>query len=124
MPIFDGHNDVLLAFYERDHDVMYVFDRSSKGHIDLPRAREGGTAGGFFAVYLPADPSATKPDELAAADLDPDLHAAARAAWPWLLAAHRHGDGRHSVPHRGAIAGRGQGRAHRRRAGRAACAMA
>jgi membrane dipeptidase len=71
MPIFDGHNDVLLAFYERDRGVdVTFFDRSSKGHIDLPRAREGGLAGGFFAVYLPADPSATKPDELAAADLD------------------------------------------------------
>ncbi len=29
------------------------FERSDLGHIDLPRAREGGFAGGFFACYVP-----------------------------------------------------------------------
>jgi membrane dipeptidase len=28
------------------------FERSAEGHIDLPRAREGGLGGGFFAVYI------------------------------------------------------------------------
>ena len=61
MPIFDGHNDTLLALYERERgEGVTFFDRSEKGHIDLPRAREGGLGGGFFAVYLPADP-ATNP---------------------------------------------------------------
>lgn len=64
LPIFDGHNDVLLALYEgkRGAEVTF-FDQSDQGHIDLPRARAGGLAGGFFAVYLPADPSVPKPEE-------------------------------------------------------------
>ena len=63
LPIFDGHNDTLLSFYERDRgaDVTF-FDRSDKGHIDLPRAKEGGFGGGFFAVYVPADPALPKPE--------------------------------------------------------------
>lgn len=28
------------------------FERGDEGHVDLPRAREGGLAGGFFAVYI------------------------------------------------------------------------
>jgi membrane dipeptidase len=63
LPIFDGHNDVLLALYERDRgEGITFFDRSEKGHLDLPRARAGGFAGGFFAVYVPADPSEPKPE--------------------------------------------------------------
>jgi membrane dipeptidase len=63
LPIFDGHNDVLLALYERDRgEEVTFFDRSEKGHLDLPRARAGGFGGGFFAVYVPADPSVSTPD--------------------------------------------------------------
>ena len=58
LPIFDGHNDTLLSLYtgERGKGTTF-FERSEKGHIDLPRAREGGFGGGFFAVYIPPDPS-------------------------------------------------------------------
>ena len=60
LPIFDGHNDVLLALYERDRgEGVTFFDRSEKGHLDLPRARAGGFGGGFFAVYVPPE---EKPD--------------------------------------------------------------
>jgi membrane dipeptidase len=63
LPIFDGHNDSLLSLYEGERGAgTTFFDRSEKGHIDLPRAREGGLGGGFFAVYLPADPSEPKPE--------------------------------------------------------------
>lgn len=56
-PIFDGHNDVLLNLYlpERGGGRSF-FTRSERGHLDLPRAREGGFAGGFFAVFIPRDP--------------------------------------------------------------------
>jgi membrane dipeptidase len=56
LPIFDGHNDTLLSLYKgrRGKDVSF-FDRSAKGHIDMPRAREGGFGGGFFAVYVPPE---------------------------------------------------------------------
>lgn len=54
--IFDGHNDTLLrlhfAVQEQEHSF---FERGEVGHLDLPRAREGGLAGGFFAAFVPPD---------------------------------------------------------------------
>ncbi len=57
-PIFDGHNDVLLNLYlpQRGGNRSF-FERSTEGHIDLPRAQEGAFGGGFFAVFVPPDPS-------------------------------------------------------------------
>ncbi|WP_420630186.1 dipeptidase [Candidatus Leptofilum sp.] len=53
-PIFDGHNDTLLNLHlEHRGNGRSFFERSDIGHIDLPRAREGGLAGGFFAVFTP-----------------------------------------------------------------------
>jgi membrane dipeptidase len=56
LPIFDGHNDTLLSLYtgERGEGATF-FERSDKGHIDLPRAHAGGFGGGFFAVYVPPE---------------------------------------------------------------------
>lgn len=54
--IIDGHNDTVLRFYGEevlDLPRHSFFDRNSVGHIDLPRAREGGLGGGFFAIYTP-----------------------------------------------------------------------
>jgi len=53
-PIFDGHNDTLLQIYQND-DFPYTdfFTERDTGHIDLPRAKQGGMAGGFFAVFSP-----------------------------------------------------------------------
>jgi membrane dipeptidase len=48
-PIFDGHNDTILSLIETGRSF---FARSETGHIDLPRAREGGLGGGFFAIYV------------------------------------------------------------------------
>ena len=58
-PILDGHNDTLLHLYlpERGGSRTFV-TRSDLGHIDLPRARDGGFGGGFFAVFVPSDPAA------------------------------------------------------------------
>src|SRR5215211_1699428 len=65
LPIFDGHNDTLLSLYERERgEGASFFDHSTKGHIDLPRARTGGFGGGFFAVYVPPDPGLPKPEPL------------------------------------------------------------
>jgi len=57
--VFDGHNDVLLSLYlkERGGDRSF-FERSDHGHIDLPRAWEGGLRGGFFAIFTPNPDSA------------------------------------------------------------------
>jgi membrane dipeptidase len=52
--IFDGHNDTLLNLHLPDRGKgRSFFERSDLGHIDLPRAREGGFGGGFFACYVP-----------------------------------------------------------------------
>src|SRR5215472_5442452 len=57
-PIFDGHNDTVLSMVKTGRSF---FERSDAGHIDLPRAREGGLGGGFFAVYIP-DPAPAAQD--------------------------------------------------------------
>lgn len=51
--IFDGHNDTILSLIQTGRSF---FERSETGHLDLPRAREGGLGGGFFAIYI-RDPS-------------------------------------------------------------------
>ncbi len=54
IPVFDGHNDTLLNLHlPKSGEGRSFFDRSETGHIDLPRAREGGFGGGFFACYVP-----------------------------------------------------------------------
>jgi len=58
LPIIDGHNDTLLRLFPpRGEAGRSFFVRSSQGHLDLPRAREGGFAGGFFAIFVPPDPA-------------------------------------------------------------------
>ena len=54
--VFDGHNDTLLTLSlgSRGADASF-FTRSDKGHIDLPRAREGRFGGGFFAIWVPPE---------------------------------------------------------------------
>ncbi|MCD7058922.1 dipeptidase [Pelagibacterium xiamenense] len=56
IPVFDGHNDVALRlFLQREGDPVAAFlDGGGPGHIDLPKARAGGLAGGFFALYVPS----------------------------------------------------------------------
>jgi membrane dipeptidase len=49
IPVFDGHNDTLLDLPLTGRSF---FERSPQGHVDLPRAREGGLGGGFFAVFI------------------------------------------------------------------------
>ncbi len=69
-PIFDGHNDTVQdiaegrrSFFERSTPDINDFKGGLGGNIDLPRAREGGLGGGFFAVYQ-GDPasSVVRPD--------------------------------------------------------------
>jgi membrane dipeptidase len=69
--IFDGHNDVLSRLLDAERaeqlspmpiaqrlSVEQFFERTDEGHIDLPRALEGGFGGGLFSVYVAADPQA------------------------------------------------------------------
>lgn len=52
-PAFDGHNDVLLRLWKRYPRSLDDFRDGGPGHIDLPKARKGGFAGGFFAIFVP-----------------------------------------------------------------------
>ena len=58
-PVFDGHNDTILSLNRTGRSF---FEKSSEGHLDLPRAKEGGVGGGFFAVYI-ADRGAEQPTD-------------------------------------------------------------
>lgn len=59
-PVFDGHNDLLLRLYlQKGGATTAAFlegDSSGKpaGHLDLPRARAAGFAGGMFAIFVPS----------------------------------------------------------------------
>ncbi|MDX8467253.1 dipeptidase [Mesorhizobium sp. VK23B] len=55
IPVFDGHNDTLLRLYQsKEMDVEKLFiEGTPGGHIDLPRAKKGGFAGGMFAIFPP-----------------------------------------------------------------------
>lgn len=61
VPIFDGHNDVLLRLYRRGGtDAARAFlEGEAKGQLDLPKAREGGFAGGLFAIFVPSPDEAS-----------------------------------------------------------------
>ncbi|MCO5296559.1 MAG: dipeptidase [Fimbriimonadaceae bacterium] len=54
MLVFDGHNDTLLKLFHPDRATgRSFFERSEEGHLDLPRAVEGGLFGGLFAIFAP-----------------------------------------------------------------------
>ena len=64
-PVFDGHNDTLLQLYAPDEgEERSFFERSEQGHIDLPRAKEGGLIGGIFAIYTPPPIGSPERDRL------------------------------------------------------------
>ncbi len=60
-PVFDGHNDVLLKLWQMAGQgaghigAVEHFINGCQGHIDLPRAKKGNFASGFFAIYVPSD---------------------------------------------------------------------
>jgi len=52
IPFIDGHNDVLLALHLNGDGAGAFLAGRSDGHLDLARARQGGFAAGFFAVFV------------------------------------------------------------------------
>jgi membrane dipeptidase len=54
-PTFDGHNDILLRLYTHPENREAIWlTGEGRGHLDLPRMKQGGFAGGFFAIYIPS----------------------------------------------------------------------
>jgi membrane dipeptidase len=67
LPIFDGHNDVLLRLNKKsepDGGLASFLNGDGIGHLDLPRARSGGFTGGLFAVFVPSNEPEGALDEL------------------------------------------------------------
>jgi len=56
VPIFDGHNDVLLRLYRRTSAsaVAAFLQGEEMGQLDLAKAHRGGFAGGLFAIFVPS----------------------------------------------------------------------
>jgi membrane dipeptidase len=55
IPVFDGHNDLIYRILDNPANREAIFlTGEGKGHLDLPRMRASGFAGGFFAIYLPS----------------------------------------------------------------------
>jgi membrane dipeptidase len=50
--IFDGHNDSVQRLREYRPDGIDFLARSTNGHLDLPRAMDGGLVGGLFAMFV------------------------------------------------------------------------
>lgn len=64
VPVFDGHNDTLLKLYQSpdpDKERLFIEGAPADWHIDLPRARKGGFAGGMFAIFPPTQEKHHKP---------------------------------------------------------------
>lgn len=72
IPVFDGHNDFLLRLLRdpANREAIWLTGEG-KGHLDLPRAKAGGFAGGFFAVYIPSPVAHDAPDFEAIMDAPP-----------------------------------------------------
>ena len=52
--IFDGHNDALLKLHRRNlQSPEQLFIDGYDAHVDAPKAKAGGFAGGFFAIFVP-----------------------------------------------------------------------
>ena len=70
VPIFDGHNDVLLRLHRRGgaKTAGAFLDGEDKGHLDLPKARQGGFAGGLFAIFVPSTARPTSGNGSASSD--------------------------------------------------------
>lgn len=81
VPIFDGHNDVLLRLWQMGDKSAETFflNGGRHGHLDLPRAQAGGFAGGLFAVFIPSSANGVGSDGKKPETLPPALEEAQAA---------------------------------------------
>jgi membrane dipeptidase len=74
VPVFDGHNDVQLRLWMKTggNPVSEFLNGDGQGHLDMPRMKAGGFAGGFFAIFAPTD-GTDLPDGDDDEDINPPL---------------------------------------------------
>jgi membrane dipeptidase len=89
IPIFDGHNDTLLRLYRHGGDAAIAgfLHGEEKGQLDLAKARQGGFAGGLFAMFVPSPEKSEKKDKKEASDKAAEPNFATTPAPPALDAA-------------------------------------
>ncbi|MBD3764164.1 MAG: dipeptidase [Rhodobacterales bacterium] len=58
--VIDGHNDLLSRLMAEPHRraEIWLGGAPDEGHLDLPRMRAAGLAGGFFAIWHPSPETA------------------------------------------------------------------
>lgn len=68
IPVFDGHNDTImkLELAARAGKPLNFAANNPTLDIDLPKARKGGLAGGFFAMFTPS--------RMASGDIEKNMH--------------------------------------------------
>src|SRR3954470_5799282 len=66
IPIFDGHNDVLLRLFNkrRPQAEQLFLNGEQEGQLDYPRAKAGGFGGGMFAIFVSSKDEVGDIDEL------------------------------------------------------------
>jgi membrane dipeptidase len=71
VPVFDGHNDVLLRLWIKagGNPVSDFLNGDGMGHLDMPRMKAGGLRGGFFAIFAPSESDDLPDDD----DVNPPL---------------------------------------------------
>lgn len=53
--VFDGHNDFLSRVMDQPQRRSALWrEGDGTGHLDMARCKEGGMAGGLFAIYVPS----------------------------------------------------------------------
>ena len=62
-PIFDGHNDTLLKLHLDHRGDERAFWSGMAGHLDAPKARQGGLVGGLCAIFVPNHRRRTVPSK-------------------------------------------------------------
>ncbi|MBY6138336.1 dipeptidase [Leisingera daeponensis] len=82
--IFDGHNDLLLQIQCGSVSAGEAGFMGAGGrHVDLIKARTGGFAGGFFAIFVPDSGDASFLEEMMPESYDLPLPPA--VAWPQAM---------------------------------------
>jgi membrane dipeptidase len=63
IPFFDGHNDFLprLKNAPEQREELWL-GSTGTGHLDLGRMKQGGFAGGLFAIWVPSVSKTPMPD--------------------------------------------------------------
>lgn len=63
IPFFDGHNDFLLRLKNapEQREALWL-GSTGAGHLDLGRMKQGGFAGGLFAIWVPTVSKTPAPD--------------------------------------------------------------